>query len=311
MAPGESLNKKKHVYSIDPNDFNNIWKCINKFIQISVQPNLIVGAIFIVFLISNYKRLNTRTNIYLKHYAIGNIIFYVAKPTLGLFMTVLNSDEKFLSRIYICIVYNTDAFLLTSTLVFGVLLGLDYFIACYFNRLCKWCARIQMFVVSVIYFLYFIQFLAQKFSCLYSSEISDLKQAHLIALVLVTSKIVLHIIRLLINPPRLCRNLEYAWHLSNIIVYSWIPIVLFYFPLALKKSDINKTNILLIHLINFSLIICQYGPQLVLAIKVPFANKHFDKSVSNFCRESTRLFFRSDLEPEDSNTDSSNESSDY
>lgn len=281
-----------------------MWKIMNKAVQISISPVVGTAAIFVAFLIHKFKNLETTTNLYLKHYAIANIIFYIAKPTLGFVISILSSDPQFLNS---CIVFNTDVFLLTLPLLFGFLLGFEYILACYLDSYCEWSRKWQRFIIFVVYFMYFIEFLTVKITCICTFEVSDVKAANVIAIVLVVFKLSLHVTRHFLKPPRNCRSLKYAWKISNIIVYSWIPSILFYFPYVLEISDINRSRRYFLFLINLVLIVCQYVPQFIIAVTLQSLHKHFNSAVSKLFQTSNRLFFQQNISEETDRTSDSTE----
>lgn len=254
----------------------------------------IVCAILVIYVVNKIK-LRKRTNVYLTHYCIVNIIFYVGKPVTGYVLTRIFANSKYLYSINVCVVHHIDILLLTLTQLFAFLLGLDYIIASYFslssfNRYCKLCQHMQTSFVFAIYLMYTFGVSVVKVTCFSSFEIVDINIAHTISVTLLLSTLILIILKCVLKQRRNCISLNYAWILSVVVGASWVPILLYFYFRINEINDIEHYFLEVI--INLLLTISQYGPPIFAAAYLPFMRKHCFQESQNFLGQREMNLYR-------------------
>lgn len=215
----------------DPEDFSlSIWELCGRFLELSVLGMSLVAAILILYIIKRFKSLRTRTNYYLVHYAIVNIIFIVGSPCYELLISLLIYRRGF-SYSFICAFYKIDGISISLILTFGFFLGLDYFIACYLDKWLNTYEQIQKFLFVSIYVVFLIEFVIAILPCFGSIRIFSNNLGIITYGAYVFLLTLLHVVKCCKKPGKQCADLIYAWKMSNYIIYNWIPMLLLLFVL--------------------------------------------------------------------------------
>lgn len=262
---------------------------------------VLLGSILMVYAINKFKKLRTRTNMYLKHYCIANIIIYGGKPVGGFLLTFFHKDKIFANHIDNCIIYNTDVFLLTLPLTFGFLLGIDYFILSYFTRLSKWCSKLQFYVFFVIYLCYLIEFIDFQFECSYTLKSVDNKEACIISLIAVLHQCALVCLKLFAGSRTHTLYVDYSWKLTNVIVFPWTIVLIFYFLPTFKLVDLEDYGYRWYFVINFILTFGQYGSAVAVVLWLPFLEKSFMDAYVSLWLHGNDAVLLNNSDTEDSN----------
>lgn len=283
----------------DPEDYSlNIWGVCGKFLELCVLGLSLIAAILILYIILRFKSLRTRTNYYLMHYAIVNIIFIIGSPCFELLISLL-IYHKSVSYSLICTFYKTDGISISLILTFGFLLGVDYFIACYFDKWLNTYEQIQKFLFIAIYVLCLVEFIIIVLPCFGNIRIFSNDIGIIIYGTYVFLLTLLHIVKCCKKPEKDCADLTYAWKMSSYIIYNWTPMLLFIFLLeTLAPRSIALSDVFFFFM-EFVLKLVMYSPPIVISFWLRTADKNFEKAYSLIFRKIARKYNQEEFNEEE------------
>ncbi|CAH1966691.1 unnamed protein product [Acanthoscelides obtectus] len=258
------------------------------------------ASIFLAIVILRFKRLHTRSNIYILHMCFLHVFVYTL-PLLYFIIYVMIRGHLHESAFF-----QTLSTTLSLYITIGFLLGVDWFV---FARKPNWVGTYDRYFKYVLAFVYLIFILEWAVAFFYS------RVYHLVVLrslvfsifyiLYITVLIVLNILKRWLFLTSASKRTEYAFIVSNITLFSFLPLLIFhtineftlhvspYFNLFMHYLEPVPSTIALGHPI---LIVHLLGKE----------NKYFRMAYSKMFKRSLRNYIDDNL---DDSSDRGNDSS--
>lgn len=256
----------------------NIWDICSKIFGFCLFSTSMLSAMLILYVFLIHTDLKTKKNIYLMHYVVATLVIYIGVPLLEGLILLFDYNDNNADLLSTCITSKADGFLSSLPLVFGFLIGTDFFIACYFKNYLYCCKSSKNFLAIAIYIFYLNGYLIFKVACFNNEIISASSITITFSGIIVISKLLLNVIGSCRRPQQNCDRLEYAWEISSCVVHSWIPIILIYFLFDFAKT--NKPDGFFSFVASCLLHIFQYGPTITIVSCLTKRKKSFRKAFS-------------------------------
>lgn len=242
---------------------------------------VIVANAFLVIVILRFERLKAvRSNMYILNLSILNIIYYLCSPLFYIICHLFSAHEE-----ASIVILQTQSTLLTLYTTFALAMAIDWFLTGIKLHMMKTFDKCYKFAFIGIYGIFFIEWII---AFIYS-EVEHVARAATFTIFYVVYAIILTILNILktrMNFRSDSKEIEYSFTVSNIIIYSFLP--LFCFHLFYKVSTPYMYSILLVLEILPEIVeICH--PILVIFMlgrlnkyfKMAY-NKSFKRSVQNY-----------------------------
>lgn len=260
---------------------------VTTIIKLILILAVIAGNIFLAIVIIRFKRLRAvRSNVFILHLCILNIVYYLCSPlflTLGHIMSSYETVTTFTLQ--------TQMTLLTLYMTFAVCLAVDWFLTAKKSQYMKLSEKYYRFIYVAMYLLFLIEW---AISLAYS-EIQHVARAGLFFIFYVIYLIVLIVLNILkkkLNLRSQAKKTEYSLSVSNIIIFSFLPIFLFHINLHIV---VDNVAIVMLFLEIFPALI-EIGHPLWIIYLLGRQNKYFKMAYYKSFKRSVRGYVDEDLD---------------
>lgn len=205
------VNQISHNQVIEPLEQYYI---ISEFVEFISNIVNISAYLFLIITICRYKRLNSRTNTYILHLAILNVIFTIAKVILN---TVnINSEFEL-------VLEQASTSVLLLYLIMSFILGLDWFTSGYRPALLEKYAPYYKHFLAVLYGIVLTEYLL-TFVYTHMHHMIRKGISKFFYTLIIISIIILNIMKRCVILKSESAKTAYAFNVSNIIIFSLMPV---------------------------------------------------------------------------------------
>lgn len=192
-------------------------------------------SLFIVVLICRFKKLRTRTNMYILNISILNIVHTIGMAMLFLLNNLTNHRVSEIS-LYI----QTTVTLLYIT--FTWLLALDWFISGWQPNWIPKSQKFDYFLIAGVYLIFFLEWLIGIY-IYYTHHIAYRLIIFLVIYnVILLLMLVFNILRGLVEFKKDVSKNEYAFTIASVIIFSFVPSLFHSYSLVLFNSLMEKVG---------------------------------------------------------------------
>ncbi|XP_072399534.1 uncharacterized protein [Diabrotica undecimpunctata] len=248
---------------------------------------VLIVNIFLVIVILRFRRLHAiRSNIYILNMSILNIIYYLCSPLFYIICHLFSAYEQ-----ASVLILQTQSTLLTLYTTFALTMGIDWFLMVSKPQLMKRFQQRYKYVIFAIYILFFIEWIV---AFIYS-EVEHIARANSFTIFYVIYAAILTVLNILKRRMEIrleSKNTEYAFIVSNIVIYCYLPIFLFHLLLLVPSAFVDKVLLYLEIIPEF----IETGHPILVIYMLWRLNKYFKMAFS-------KSFTRSVQSYEDDNLD--------
>nr|CAH7724951.1 unnamed protein product [Callosobruchus chinensis] len=181
------------------------------------------ASIFLAIVILRFKRLHTRSNIYILHMCFLHVFVYTL-PLLYFIIYVMIKGHLHESAFF-----QTLSTTLSLYITIGFLLGVDWFV---FTRKPNWLGTYEKYfkyVLACVYLVFILEWaIAFFYSRVYHLVVLRSLIFTIFYMVYITVLIVLNILKRWLFLTAASKRTEYAFIVSNITIFSFLPLLIFH-----------------------------------------------------------------------------------
>jgi hypothetical protein len=202
----------------------NFWGRVRDFLRLFVSIMSICASVVLIYVIIKFKRLRSRTNNYILHYAISALIFYTFATGFGIILDFGLHD--LIDASVLCMLFEIDGICLSLTLTFAAALSVDWLILVTRESWLERYGRIQKYLIACIYLAYITESSLAVGLC-FDKHINA-EDSTTLVIYCVASFIVVAVnaFTYFKKPSGDCMRYRYSLTISTFLVLIWIPVVL-------------------------------------------------------------------------------------
>ncbi|VEN54634.1 unnamed protein product [Callosobruchus maculatus] len=268
----------------------NMWHALHSFIEISIVLRLILSlfvvaaTIFLTVVILRFKRLKIRPNVYILNMALLHLTFYLIPLIYILlhFIFYLNSNGIPL--------FHTMVTAITLYITIAFMLGVDWLFFAWKPNLECYCIKYFKYVLLGIYSVFILEWTAGL--CYGNIEhVTVIRPLFftIVYLIYVVVLIVLNILKRRMSLNASSKRTEYALTISNITIFSFLPLLIFHAVMATTAIDNIHFYLFLCYLEPFPSVIA-LGHPIYIVYRLGKDDKYFKMAYSKSFKRSVRNY---------------------
>lgn len=264
------VNQTSHSQIIEPLEQYYI---ISEFVEFISNIVNISAYLFLIITICRYKKLNTRTNNYILHLAILNVIFTIAKVILNT-ISINTEGELVLEQ--------ASTSILLLYLIMSFILGLDWFISGYKPHFLE---KYGPYYKHFLVLLYGIALTEYLLTFVYTHMHHMIRQgiSKFFYTLIIILMIVLNVLKRCVILKSDSAKTAYAFTVANVIIFSLIPV----FVWDTISSVSNNFVIVCIELIPE---ILWYNHPIIVVYVLGVQNKRFRMAYTKSFKKSVQSY---------------------
>jgi hypothetical protein len=209
----------KHYISYD------FWGRVIDFLRLFASTMSICASVVLIYVIIKIKRLRSRTNNYILHYAISALIFYTFTTAFEILLHCglhnLTSGRVF------CMLFNIESVCLSLTFTFAAALSVDWLILVTRESWLERYGRIQKYLIVCIYLVHITEYSLVVSSCFDKHIVAENSTTLVIYCLASFTVLSVNAFTYFKKPSGDCIRYRYSLTISTFLVLIWIPVVVF------------------------------------------------------------------------------------
>ncbi|KAJ3642375.1 hypothetical protein Zmor_025169 [Zophobas morio] len=203
------------------------WDIVAKTLELAIVGASECACFAMIYVITKFDYLKTRTNLYILHYSLTAMLFYITTIIYELLIPLGIYDIG--THFTLCLFYKIGGTALTLMFTFSTMLSLDWVLFMFDVSWLERYSQIQKYIIGGIYILYIAQYIDSVVPCFGLSRIFTHDFIIIEYLVMVVVVVTANLITCCKKLSEECAKYRYFLKISTYILLSWLPFLILFF----------------------------------------------------------------------------------
>ncbi|CAH1115671.1 unnamed protein product [Psylliodes chrysocephalus] len=279
----ESESDKYYRIMRQTSTFRNTMDIIKFFLCIGV----IIIDIYLIVIISRNKKLKeTRTNKYVMHYAIFNILQFVSLPFFEFTIEIFGLWRFFSWHVY-CLFGQMQDVYIVGMFLCCLALTSEWIITVYYNPNVRRVilSKILNYSILFIYCICFQFWILNVILCYYSIYVITILLNSILYFCLVIFVLVCNCLKIKVKNPS--NKKMYSLTIATVMILTWLPLYIYHFCAGFFDAYTFRLFILLTFFIPEYL---AYGSPIIVIVLLAKLNKYYKVAFTKTCNKSVQEY---------------------